>query len=249
MENYINYRGILVPFSNLKQGGIDNAIKYGIYPLEEDITLNKLFRPRDVVYDIGSYIGSHSILFALQGAEVFAFEPSPFNYHRCVENCKNFRQIHVLDYALHEKEYEVETLFKDCNNQDGIDKMQKIKYKILSNIIKEKNLPLPNFIKMDIEGMETLVLKTMDDIFLNCRPILFIELHKKSIEDKTQDYENNPHWRDVSQGGFDFNTLKKYNYKFIWRDGKENFIDKNEELNWNDEIGPSVILIPKEKIK
>ncbi len=244
-NNYINYRGILVPFYNLEYGGVDNAIRMGIYPIEEDKLLNLLYKPRDVVYDIGAYIGSHSILFALNGAEVFSFEPSPFNFPRLKENCKHFRQISCFNVALHDKKYNIKTQFKDCNDSDGVNKEQDIEYVILEEYIKENKIPYPNFIKMDIEGMESLVLKTMSNIFQLIRPILSVELHKKPIINKIQDYEHNPHWRNIEDGGFDFNLLKSFDYRFYWADS-HNIIRKENNLDWNHEIGPAVILIPKE---
>lgn len=232
--------------------GIDNAIRYGLdlFSIEEKVMLSYFTKPGDIVYDIGSYVGSYSILFLLNGnSQVYAFEPSPFNYPRCVKNCRPFRQIKVFDVAFHEKEYDVVTKFKDCNNItcDNNDAEQFIKYRILEKYMKENNLPNPDFIKMDLEGMETVVLKTMDFLFKGCRPVVYIEMHQKPKETPDlQKYDHNPNWLWVSEGGMDWNELKKYDYEF-WNfhgDYKARKITYDMDFN---KIEAGFVLVPKEK--
>jgi hypothetical protein len=68
---------------------------------------------------------------------------------------------------------------------------------------------MPNFIKLDIEGMESLVLKTFKFLFESSRPTMYVEIHAAQRGNLIQNYEDNPHWKWVEEGGFDFNLLKK----------------------------------------
>ena len=165
-DYYVDYgQGIKVLFHDVTtNSGIDMAMRCGfdIFPPEEKLIFAPPFiRKDDIVYDIGAYTLTHSVLFALYGAKVFAFEPSPFNYPRLVKNANWFNAhsqnaIKCFDIAFHEKEYDVTTQFKDCNNTlpDNNDVVQFIKYKVLDKFMADNNLPVPDFIKMDIEGAE-----------------------------------------------------------------------------------------------
>lgn len=247
---YVNYNTIMVPFYDVNtNSGIDNAIRHNMSLFPEGIIF-ELIRPRDIVYDIGAYTGTHSILFALMGCEVYSFEPSPFNYPRCVKNCLPFRQIHVFDVAFHEKEYEISTQFKDCNNfyPDNNDREQFIKYHRFDNFIEQNKLPLPDFIKMDVEGMETILFKTFDLLLSQNKTIIYVERHKKLKNGSDlQNYPDNPNWLFVEEGGYDFNELKKYNCEF-YNFGHDLFLKKiniNIDLN---ELDEALVIIPKNKI-
>jgi FkbM family methyltransferase len=47
----------------------------------------------------------------------------------------------------------------------------------LSTAVREHNLPLPELIKIDIEGGEIEMLEGSREVLGKCRPILLIELH------------------------------------------------------------------------
>lgn len=250
---YVNYDGVMIPFYNVNTlSGIDNAIRAGmeLFSVGEKRMLSSFTKPGDIVYDIGGYVGSYSLLFLLNGnSQIYTFEPSPFNYPRCVKNCAPFKQIKVFDVAFHEKEYDVTTSFKDCNSSSplDLDKEQFIKYRILEKYMKENNLPNPDFIKMDVEGMETLILKTMDFLFKGCRPVIYIEMHQKTQESANlQNYKDNPNWLWVSEGGYDWNELKKWDYEFWNFHGDHKARKVTYDMDFN-KIEAGFVLVPKEK--
>lgn len=215
--------------------------------IEEYSYLN-FIKKDDIIYDIGAHVGERSIFFVTQlGAKkVYAFEPVPFNFNELQKNVKQFHNIETLNIALHEKEYECVTKFRHCNPLHPGDIEEKIQYKILENVIKENKLELPTFLKFDIEGMESLVLKTCEFLFKHSRPIFFIEIHA-APKNEPQSYTDCPHWQTPEDGGFDFNTLKNFNYQII---DKSLIPFKNSE-NWNPipVQHKGIILIPKEKLK
>jgi FkbM family methyltransferase len=199
-----------------------------------------------VAYDIGAHIGVIAIQMKMAGAEVYAFEPSPNNFPHLNINCSR-AGIKCFDIAVHEKTYQCLTQFKDCRtdykNEEGktVDTFQQIKYCILEDFIKENNLPMPNFIKLDIEGMESVVLKTFKFLFESCRPTIYVEIHAQSKMLDNQNYENNPHWVWPEDGGFDFNSLKDFGYKIII-----NNEILSDDLDWNPQPNShsNMILIP-----
>ena len=199
-----------------------------------------------VAYDIGAHIGEISIQMKIKGADVYAFEPSPNNFPILEKNCEHLG-IKCYDIALHEKTYDCDTPFKDCKTDyydasgKKTDSMQHIRYHILENFIKENNLPMPNFIKLDIEGMESLVLKTFKFLFESCRPTMYVEIHAQSKSLDNQNYPDNPHWVWPEDGGFDFNDIKKYNYDIIINNTT---LDKSENWNPKENSHSNMILKP-----
>lgn len=208
---------------------------------------NKYFKPGFVVYDIGAHIGQHAIHLAGMGAKyVYAFEPSDRNFNELEQNTQN-NFISCYQVGLNTQSFDCITRFRDCSEvRKGIaqDGEQPIKYIILEDFIKENNLPLPDFIKMDIEGMESLVMNTFDFLFTSSRPIILVEIHVPAPGISTQDYEQNPHWRIPENGGYDFNKLKEHNYLML--DNNSNEIA--DDYNPNSGTHSHRVLIPKEKI-
>jgi FkbM family methyltransferase len=208
---------------------------------------DKFVKKGDVVYDIGAHEGEMSINFLSRGVKtVYAFEPSQLNLPKLKENTARYDSIKICDVALHEKEYSCVTRFRDCKRGAPLDQEQNINYVILENYINKNNLELPNFIKMDIEGMESIVLKGFDFLFLEKRPIIFVEIHA-APKDEKQNYVDNPHWIWPEDGGFDFNTLKKYNYCYINENAE--IVDYSINFNPLPRQHKGCILVPIEKLK
>lgn len=200
-----------------------------------------------VVYDIGAHIGKMSRHFCGLGAkEVHAFEPSSKNISDMKRNLQDKTNVVIHGVALNAVTYDCQTRFKDCRDAfgDPRDQEQEIRYVNLNAYVDDHNLPKPDFVKMDIEGMEAIVLTTCQFLFNGVRPVFYVELHAKDRALPNQTYENNPHWLWPDQGGFDFNDLKKYKYRII----KEDRLLSVEE-DYNPPVGytQGILLIPEEK--
>lgn len=242
-EYYVIFNGIKIQFYNLytefKQHNIDSAIANDSLYFRDDHDfkfISKLTFPGTVAYDIGAYIGTFSISLALLGLEVHAFEGAPNNYNRLKKNCKPFRQIYLHDIALSNENNEYQNIeFNDCT--DNKDIKQNIKYVILDEYIQKNNLSLPAFVKMDIEGMESIVLNTSKILLEKARPVWMIEFHPNN---KIK-YKNYPGFKSVDEGGFDFNTFFRLDYMLINKQFNE-----VKNIPNNDTI---LFFIPKEKIR
>ena len=207
----------------------------------EKFSYEKYLNRGDVVYDIGAHVGEMTTIFVNGGAKVvYAFEPSPFNINKLIAKTKNLDKVKVFDVALHEVKYDCSTKFKDCS----VGSEQNIKYVILEDFVKENSLEMPDFIKMDIEGMESIVLKTMDFIFQSPkRPKMYLEMHPAPRLNRPHDYADNPHWKYVGNGGYDFNRLKDFGYVLI--DESFNVLRK-EDFNPPEGKHCGVAIIPEE---
>ena len=207
---------------------------------QESIKLDfykKYFKPRDVVYDIGAFKGVLSIAFAELGFQCYSIEGSPINYPELVENTKQYPNVVPILMALHEINLDdVSTKFNDCN--DNGHSCQTVSYRTLPQLMVEMSLPNPKFIKMDIEGMESIVLKKCDSIIRDIRPIFQLSIHD-TIEHNTQFvYENYPGFKKLSEGGFDFNSFLTNNYRVF---------DLNLKERFSIEGFTELFVIPREK--
>lgn len=207
-----------------------SSFKFDVY--------KKFLNVNDTVYDIGACKGVLTVNFAKIGFNVIAIEGSPINFQILIKNTQKFTNVKLLNVALHEKnESDVITRFNDCNGT--LHPHQKINYKTLPQIIEDYKLPNPQFIKMDIEGMESLALKPCIDLILNVRPIFQLSIHDTFDHNYTYVYDNYPGFKKFENGGFDFDEFFKMNYsvfdmdmncKYQINGFNEYFIIPNEKL-------------------
>ena len=164
-----------------------------------------------VFYNVGANIGNHSIALSnifKNKIVIRAFEAQSniyemFNQSIKINNLNNIELYHnavsdkndeiiridLPDYSKHNNFGGLE-LFKPFQNSDNA-QMQK------SGIFEDvKSIKLDifneevDFIKIDVEGMENLVLKGSKNLIVNYRPFLFMELLKSKLEDVTEFFKD-----------------------------------------------------------
>ncbi|GIV05871.1 MAG: hypothetical protein KatS3mg016_1446 [Fimbriimonadales bacterium] len=158
-----------------------------------------------VVYDIGANIGITTLFFARAVGEqglVVAFEPVPPTAQRLRDNVQINRldNVRVYELALGDEEAQAEisyaaeasgiaTLRQDLTlHYQKNYYMQSFQIEVvpLDVLLKREQLPLPDFIKMDVEGFEWQVLRGAQKILKEAHPQLFLELHGASREERYQ---------------------------------------------------------------
>ena len=185
----------------------------------EDLFLINHNLKNKVVFDIGTWIGLHTLFFAKSvqpKGKVFSFEPNPFNYKELLRNIgvNNFNNIQTFQLAVGSSEYKDQLIFDSTHRSTGsLDKniqtdlmhgntVEKIEIDVVSldYFLSKEGLPSPEFIKIDVEGFEFDVLNGMKNILENKKPELFIEIHGATIAEKESNILNI------------VDLLKKYNY-------------------------------------
>jgi len=153
-----------------------------------------------VVYDVGASEGMFTLFFASRvGAlgHVVAFEPQPESYERLVTNValNGFGNVTAIPVAVGAERGELTfstptktgsmSASPDVRARMG-EAAQTSTFRVTSvdAEIDARNLPQPDFIKIDVEGLEFDVLRGMRQT-LNARtPDLFIEVHGADMEAK-----------------------------------------------------------------
>lgn len=153
--------------------------------------LAQLIRPKMTVYDIGANVGFFSMIAArLVGpyGRVVSFEPLPMNADQITHNAviNNFDNIVVRLEALGNDNgwapffaSDVPTLSRlaQFGAPAGSCAQTNVSLRQLDGLIEDTRLPLPDFIKIDVEGAEADVLLGACHTIAKSRPILLVELH------------------------------------------------------------------------
>lgn len=197
----------------MKYGGIKIKTKGGSGFLgirhrftAEERFLSNLDLKDKTIYDIGSHIGILTIFFAKSSGKtgkVIAFEPNPENYIKIQENVKlnNLDNVQILNIGIGDKQ-ETKTLVfipydpakgsmkkniqSDILKKRGSKSLQ-VEVDTLDSCLEANKLPKPDFIKIDVEGMEYSALIGMAETISKYKPSLYIEIH---VIDKERKIEN-----------------------------------------------------------
>lgn len=149
-------------------------------------------QPSDVFFDIGSCVGIVAIPAATTGATVYGFEPDPSYRGRLERNLvlNQLDNLHVVDWAVSDERSTV-TLFTDGvgGTSPSLAKVGKrgdveVPTNSIDDAIAEGVLPVPNVVKIDIEGAEILALRGMQKLMHsdNAPRKIFCEIHPVFLE-------------------------------------------------------------------
>ncbi|GAB5522695.1 MAG: hypothetical protein Roseis2KO_05670 [Roseivirga sp.] len=172
------------------QKGFNDLYYLGIEGQADSYTLElviKLSKCINTLWDIGAYIGLDALLAVNfnKNLSIVAFEPSEHNFKTLKKNIElNMpltSSIQLMQAGLSNKNTEQTFYFSSknplmgsLNPKDGFVE-QKVKVYTGDALISEKNLPLPELIKLDVEGYEAEVLSGCQSL-LNSLPIILIEV-------------------------------------------------------------------------
>jgi FkbM family methyltransferase len=154
-----------------------------------------------VVYEVGAFQGILTLFLSDRAKEVIAYEPNPASYDRVSENLRlngrsnvRLRHLAVGDTAGHI------TLFCDRLMPGGTSGDPTLANQIKSSTpsatsidvpvvtldedIAAAQLPAPDVVKIDIEGMELPALRGMSRTLDRYHPDLYLEMHGATIEHK-----------------------------------------------------------------
>ncbi len=226
--------------------GLGFKLKFNLTE-EETFLINHDFKGM-TVYDIGGYIGIHSIFFAdavRENGKVITFEPNPTNFREIAFNLKinNLKNVRVFPLGIGKERVTLELNidpirhsrgnFIQINQKTSFKKTEskKVRVKIdsIDNLIKEKTITPPNFVKIDVEGFEGEVIQGMIHTIETYKPDLFIEIHGRVTEEMIKPLFKNKYKL------YQIELKKKLNYKSL-KDIKKGHIfcfqsNKRSDLN------------------
>lgn len=163
----------------------------GTYEKPTQKHFTSIIKKGDVVFDIGANVGFYSLLSSIlvgEQGKVVAFEPFLKNiaYLKSHIKLNNIKNIHVIPYAVSKKKQFSFFKIEGSSSMGHLSETGDIKVKSvnLDLLIHTKKIPVPNLIKIDVEGSEY-------DVFLGARtslkryhPTIILSTHGKEIHKK-----------------------------------------------------------------
>lgn len=167
----------------------------GLLYEKEELQIILEHAPRGaVIYDIGSNVGNHTVFMArtLAPEKIYVFEANPHAADILTTNLRLNQVTDVVDAAylgvgLGSAARTFQLYVKSQNNLGGVRLVNPRKE--TSEAPEEEpvtvsvvpldsflHIPLPGFVKIDVEGMEVQVLEGMARIIGRARPLIFIEV-------------------------------------------------------------------------
>jgi FkbM family methyltransferase len=163
----------------------------GSYEYEKRRTFEEAVKPGSVVFDIGAHVGFYTLLASeLVGnrGKIIACEPLPRNLA--------FLRSHLKINAVNNTDI-IEAAVSDANGatgfQDGPDSStgrisflgaREVPTVSLDALLEDGKIPRPDFLKIDVEGAEMLVLRGGRRILEEGSPTLFLATHGKDIHSR-----------------------------------------------------------------
>lgn len=191
----------------------------GTHEAANQHALQQLVRENTVMYDIGAHIGIHAMPCARAGARVIAFEADPENAERLIRHAdRNSLQDRLrvvpaavwstgrsgIDFRRGEPRSRGGVCWQNQRPVLASGEMLHVRAWSLDDFVADGE-PVPDIIKIDVEGAESEVLKGASHILQNHHPALLVEVHTAS------EYE-------AVQG-----ILNRASYTMTWEIPKEEF--------------------------
>jgi len=154
----------------------------------------KYIRDNDinVVYDIGAHVGYYSLLaskFINQKGRVYAFEPNPRNVYYIKRHLQinNIRNVKIVEAAVCDNTTD---LFFDNSFSSSMGKIGNKGIQVngisLDYFVFELKNPIPQLIKIDIEGAENKALMGAKRLLTDYKPTIFLSTHGYDLKKKCE---------------------------------------------------------------
>ena len=173
---------------------------------KEPITIRwiRRFGKDKVFFDVGANVGVYSIYAAkISKAKVYSFEPESNNFNTLIENIisnKLMGMINAYPIAISDKSGFTSLYLSEFDigsSHHMVDKeldhnLKEVKYKnkqgifksSLDELIKNWRFPIPNYLKIDVDGIENIIIKNSTFLLKSTElESVLIEINKNRDED------------------------------------------------------------------
>ncbi len=192
---YTARHGLIVGMK--RKGGL------GWLPIRPQATAEQQFWQKldlggQIIYDIGAFQGLLTLFFASRAKHVVSYEPASKNHARLIENLRlnDITNVTARKVGLGSSRRSASLCFLplmpggasiEASTIEGIRRfphaVEEIPITTLDEDIRDNALPAPDFIKIDVEGLENEALLGARQT-LASHPALFLEMHGETMNEK-----------------------------------------------------------------
>ncbi|KJH88255.1 hypothetical protein UG46_02285 [Pseudomonas fluorescens] len=251
-------KGDLIGRKILKHGAYD---KSGLYLIER--LLSKLERP--ICLDIGANIGNHVLVISRHAEIVFAFEPQPDVYKVLVKNLSDngISNVRAFPFGLSNWAGTARMSVVDAANTGATSfaphaaAVSSIEAELRHGDEEVKRLGITkiDFIKIDVEGLESLVIDGLKAVIASSKPIIMLEWNSTATKDG---FRENALFTNLFAGFSVFSVTSSHdrpatgesNFQKTIRKLRRMFFKPAVSIEYfdeNDDYG-NIILVPSDKL-
>jgi len=165
----------------LDGSGISRGIKErGVYEPKETAFIQRRIKKGWTVYNVGAHIGYYTVIFShLVGdtGRVYAFEPEPHNFALLQKNTGKLKNVVLINKAISDRAGKTRLYFGGENTGDNRIYPFNRKDSVKVKTARLDEYKTPDFVKIDVQGAEVLVLKGMGKMRIRRMMIEFDPLH------------------------------------------------------------------------
>jgi FkbM family methyltransferase len=204
----------LLNFSYTSQRGLTKGLKRrgglgflpGGAPTAEEDFLRSLDLTGKTVFDVGGFVGSMTLFFASRAARVVTYEPLPAARSRIRDNLalNRFHNVTLREVAVAAEPGELKLVYDELMSGGATGDPEIARELTVSaatpkfcvvpvttiDLEIEARQAVPDFVKIDVEGMEYSVLCGMRKLLASRKPWLYLELHGTTSEDKRKNAQD-----------------------------------------------------------
>lgn len=157
----------------------------GSYEYEQRILFERVIKQGSIVYDIGAHVGFYTLLASVlvgPTGKVLAFEPNPRNlsYLKAHLEINNIGNVLIFEKAVSNKtgtsHFEAGGGHSSMGHLAESGELQ-VETVALDELVASNGIPLPNYIKIDVEGAEFDALSGARKLLSCTRPVIFLSIH------------------------------------------------------------------------
>jgi FkbM family methyltransferase len=169
-------------------GAFNHGCWLGSYECAKQKRMVDVVKRGDVVFDVGAHVGFYTLLASSlvgETGKVFAFEPLPRNlgYLEKHLHLNAVRNTVLFKAAVSDSTGEVH--FREAPShamgQINAEGSLVVPCVSLDDLCAQKAIPLPDLVKIDVEGAEARVLRGAENILRHGRPTIFLATHGPEV--------------------------------------------------------------------
>jgi FkbM family methyltransferase len=160
----------------------------GSFEYEKQRLISEAVRPGTVFFDVGAHAGFYSMLASSlvgKSGRVFAFEPLPKNagYLRKHIRMNRIPNVTLIEAAVSDRSGEARFREGGSSFTGSIDSGGPlvVEQVSLDDLVWQREIPLPDYIKIDVEGAERMVLQGARELLSVASPTLFLATHSNEV--------------------------------------------------------------------